>query len=211
MQAVLPICVTVMLVGVSYGVTAAAAGFPLWQVIALAVLVLGASSELLFVALVALGAAPAIAAGAALLVNLRTAAYGMAAGPLLRPGRGRLLGAHLVNDETVALATAQDTPREGRRAFWACGIGIALAWPLGAGIGVGVGQVVPDPSDWGLDAVFPAVIAALVLPALRERATLAATAVGGTLALVGLPHLPPGLAPVLALLGLAVVPLARMR
>ncbi|XGU20469.1 hypothetical protein ACETU7_06855 [Rhodococcus sp. 3Y1] len=38
------ICLSVAIVGASYGVTAGSAGFSLWQLLALAVLVLGASS-----------------------------------------------------------------------------------------------------------------------------------------------------------------------
>jgi predicted branched-subunit amino acid permease len=206
---VLPICVTVALIGVSYGVTATAAGFPAWQVVALAVTVLGASSELLFVGLVAVGAAPLVAAAAGLLVNVRNSAYGMAVGPLLRSGPQRLFGAHLVNDETAALATAQPMPSAGGRVFWVCGVGIAIAWPLGAIVGAQLGQVVPDPRTWGLDAVFPAVIAALVLPALCDRPTLVAALTGGLVALLAVPHVPHGLAPVLALGGLAAARLVR--
>lgn len=204
----LPLCLTVALIGVSYGVSATSADVAPWQVVLLAVGVLGASSELLFVALAAAGASPVVAAAAGLLVNVRTTAYGMALAPLLRPGRDRVIGAHLVNDETTALATAAPTRASGRRAFWVCGVGIAVAWPLGAVLGAALGRVVPDPGAWGLDAVFPAVIATLALSALRERETLAAAASGGAIAVVALPHLAHGLAPVAALLGLLVVPLA---
>ncbi|MGH1562974.1 AzlC family ABC transporter permease [Mumia sp. DW29H23] len=206
---VLPICVTVALVGIAYGATATGSGFPLWQVVALAALVFGASSELLFVGLVSAGAAPVVAAVAGLLVNLRTTAYGMALSPLLRSAPQRVVGAHMVNDETAALATAQPTPYAARRAFWICGIGLAIAWPLGAVVGAGVGQVVPDPQAWGLDAVFPAVIVALVLSSLRERATLVAALVGGGVAVAVTPYVPQGLAPALALVGLLAPPLAR--
>lgn len=208
----LPLCLTVALIGVSYGVSATSADLALWQIVLLAVGVLGASSELLFVALAAAGANPVVAAAAGLLVNVRTTAYGMALAPLLRPGSDRVIGAHLVNDETTALATAAPTRAAARRAFWVCGLGIAVAWPLGAVLGAALGRVVPDPAAWGLDAVFPAVIAALALPALREKETLAAAASGGAVAVVALPYLAQGLAPVVALLGLLVVPLvARVR
>jgi predicted branched-subunit amino acid permease len=63
--------------------------------------------------------------------------------------------------------------------------------------------VIADPSVLGLDAVFPAVLLALALPGLRGAGTLAATLLGGAVALASVPVVPPGLAPVLALAGVA--------
>ncbi|GAA1048345.1 AzlC family ABC transporter permease [Arthrobacter russicus] len=57
---------SVGIVGVSYGVTATAAGFPLWQI-----LVLGSSSEFLFVGIAAASGNLLAAVVAGLLVNLR--------------------------------------------------------------------------------------------------------------------------------------------
>jgi len=55
-----------------------------------------------------------------------------------------------------------------------------------------------------LDAAFPVVILALVLPALRERVTLLAAVVGAVIAVAASPFLPPGTAPLVALLSIAV-------
>ncbi|WP_200926229.1 hypothetical protein [Sphaerimonospora mesophila] len=63
------------------------------------------------------------------------------------------------------------------------------------------GTVIPDTGTLGLDAMFPAVILALVLPALRDRRTRRAAATGAVLALLATPFLPAGLPVLLALAG----------
>jgi predicted branched-subunit amino acid permease len=201
----------VWVVGVAYGATASAAGFPDWLVILAAVLVLSASAELLFVGLVAAGALPLVAAVAALVVNLRNAVYGFSAGAFLPRGRIlRALAAHVVNDESVAFATGQpDTPAK-RRAFRAVGLAILVAWPLGAACGVLLGHVAPDPGRLGLDAAFPAIFLALLLGSTK-RADAAGAAVGAGIALAVTPFVAVGLAPILGLSGLALGLRARVR
>lgn len=202
LRGVLLVAASVAVVGVSYGLGAAAAGFPVWQILLLAVAVFGASAEILFVGVLAAGGAPLAAALAALLVNARALPYGMTVGGFLPRGPLRLLGAHLANDETVALALGGATVARRRALFWVSGAAVLTAWPLGALAGALLGAVVPDPSVLGLDAVFPAVLLALALPALREGRAAAAAIAGGVLALTALPLVPLGLAPVLALGGL---------
>ncbi|SMH29833.1 Predicted branched-chain amino acid permease (azaleucine resistance) [Rathayibacter oskolensis] len=204
LRAIALVGLSVAVVGVSYGLGATGAGFPLWQILLLAIAVFGASAEILFVGVVAAGGAPLAAALAALLVNVRALPYGMAVGGFLTPGRLRLLGAHLANDETVALALGGATPERRRALFWVSGAAVALAWPLGALTGSLLGAVVADPAVLGLDAVFPAVLLALALPALRGARTAAAATAGAVIALAALPIAPLGLAPVLGLAGLLV-------
>ena len=88
---------------------------------------------------------------------------------------------------------SQEEMARKRAAYWTCGFGILLFWPLGAALGGVVGSVVPDTDALGLDAMFPAVLLALILPALRDRATLSSAVVGAALALATTPFLPAGL------------------
>jgi branched chain amino acid efflux pump len=81
---------------------------------------------------------------------------------------------------------------------------VLVCWPLGALLGALLGQVVHDTDVLGLDATFPAVILALVFPALRQRRTLLAALVGAAIALAATPLLPAGLPVLVALLGLLV-------
>jgi predicted branched-subunit amino acid permease len=214
-------CLAVWFIGLSYGAIAVASGFPLWVPAAQSVLVLAGASEFLFIGIVAAGGNPFAAALAGLLVNARHLPYGLAlpditgtgpdtTGPDVTgrgsrhmTGRGwrRLLGSHVMNDESVAFALAQeDLPRQ-RAAYWACGLGVLLCWPAGALLGALIGRVIGNTDAFGLDAMFPAVILALIVPALRDRVTVRAALIGAVIALATTPFLPAGLPVLLALAG----------
>ena len=197
-------CLAVWFIGLSYGAIAIASGFPLWVPAAQSVLVLAGASEFLFVGIVAAGGNPFAAALAGLLVNARHLPYGLALPDVTGTGRGwrrRLLGSHVMNDESVAFALAQeDLPRQ-RAAYWACGLGVLLCWPAGAILGALIGRVIGNTDAFGLDAMFPAVILALIVPALRDRVTVRAALAGAAIALATAPFLSAGLPVLLALAG----------
>ena len=197
-------CLAVWFIGLSYGAIAVASGFPLWVPAAQSVLVLAGASEFLFIGIVAAGGNPFAAALAGLLVNARHLPYGLALPDVTGTGRGwrrRLLGSHVMNDESVAFALAQeDLPRQ-RAAYWACGLGVLLCWPAGAILGALIGRVIGNTGAFGLDAMFPAVILALIVPALRDRVTVRAALAGAAIALATAPFLSAGLPVLLALAG----------
>jgi len=212
-------CLAVWFIGLSYGALAVASGFPLWVPAAQSVLVLAGASEFLFIGIVAAGGNPLAAAAAGLLVNARHLPYGLALPDMTGPdmtgpdvtGRGwrRLLGSHVMNDESVVFALAQeDLPRQ-RAAYWACGLGVLLCWPAGAILGALIGGVIGNTGAFGLDAMFPAMILALIVPALRDRVTRRAALAGAVIALAATPFLPAGLPVLLALAGVLVVVLPR--
>jgi 4-azaleucine resistance transporter AzlC len=193
-------CLAVFFIGLSYGAIAVASGLPLWVPAAQSVLVLAGASEFLFVGIVAAGGSAIAAALAGLLVNARHLPYGLALPPGVT-GRGwrRLLGSHVMNDESVVFGLAQpDLPRQ-RAAYWACGLGVLICWPGGAVLGGLIGSAVHDTSAFGLDAMFPAVILALIVKDLRDARTQRAALAGGAIALAATPFLPAGLPVLLAL------------
>jgi len=202
-------CLAVWFIGLSYGAIAVASGFPLWFPAAQSVLVLAGASEFLFVGIVAAGGNPLAAAAAGLLVNARHVPYGLALPDITGRGWRRLLGSHVMNDESVVFALSQeDLPRK-RAAYWACGLGVLLCWPAGAVLGALIGSVIGNTGAFGLDAMFPAVILALIMPALRDRVTLRAALAGAAIALAAAPFLPPGLPVLLALAALLTLPRQR--
>jgi predicted branched-subunit amino acid permease len=218
-------CLAVWFIGLSYGAIAVASGLPLWVPAMQSILVLAGASEFLFIGIVAAGGNPIAAALAGLLVNARHLPYGLAlpdmTGPdMTRPGgagrgakgpdakgRGwrRVLGSHVMNDESVVFALAQDHPDRKRAAYWACGLGVLICWPSGAVLGALAGSAIKDTGAFGLDAMFPAVILALIVPKLRDRAIRRAALAGAAIALAASPFLPAGLPVLLALVGLPVI------
>lgn len=195
------VCLAVGVIGVSYGTTAVASGFPVWLPVLLSTVVLAGGAEFLFLGIVAAGGSPIAAVLAGLLVNARHLPYGLSVPDVVGTGWRRLIGVHVMNDEAVAMALAESEPARKRAVYWACGLGVLLAWPTGAVLGALIGTVVPDTAAFGLDAVFPAVLLALVIPALRDRTTFGAVAVGAGVAVLSAPFLPAGMPVLLALSG----------
>jgi 4-azaleucine resistance transporter AzlC len=205
-RAVALVCAADTVVGVAFGAITVSQELPRWLPMALSVLVFAGAAQFLFVGVVAAGGNPLAAVAAGLLVNARLVPLGLAVGDLLGPGwLRRLAGAHLLVDETVAFASAQPDPYQRRTAYWACGIALFACWNLGVLVGALGGSVITDTAALGLDAAFPAVLLALVLPALNDPWTRRAALSGaGVAVLTGL-VLPAGLPVLLALSGLLVL------
>lgn len=199
------VCAADTLVGVSFGAIAVGEGLPLWLPVLLSVVVFAGAAQFMFVGIVASGGTALAAVAAGLLVNARHVPFGFTVGDALGGGRlRRFAGSHLMIDETVAFALAQRDPERRRAAYWACGVGLFVCWNVGVALGALGGTAVSDTDAFGLDAAFPAVLLALVLPSLREAGTRRAALVGVGVALVSAPFLPAGVPVLLALAGLAV-------
>ncbi len=202
-KAIFLVCLAVGVVGASYGSLAMAYGFPLWLPLLLSVVVLAGASEFMFIGIVASGGNPLAAAIAGLLVNARHFPFGVTVRDLVGKGVISLIGCHIMNDESVVFGLSQPTPEQRKAAFWLCGIGVALFWPVGTLLGAAVGKLLPAPETIGLDAVFPAILLALVLPAMKKKTTLIRATSGAAISLAAVPFAPVGLPVLLSLLGLA--------
>ncbi len=188
--------------GVSFGVLAVAAGMSPAQACVMSMLVFTGASQFAFIGVLAAGGGAVAALGPAIMLALRNAAYGLSLAPVL-PGRlrDRALAAHLVIDETTAMARAQDDPAESRRAFLVTGVSVWLCWNAGTLLGALLGGGLDDPRALGLDAMFPAAFLALLAPQLRRPGAPAAAIAGALLALVLLPYAPTGVPVIAALAG----------
>lgn len=202
-KAIILVCLAVGVVGMSYGSLAMAYGFPVWVPFVLSITVLAGASEFMFIGIVASGGNPLAAAAAGLLVNARHVPFGVTVRELVGKRGLSLLGCHIMNDESVVFGLSQKTAEQRKAAYWLCGLGVAIVWPLGALLGAMVGKLLPDPETIGLDAVFPAILLALVVPAFKNRTTLIRACSGAVLSLAAVPFAPVGLPVLLSLLGLA--------
>jgi 4-azaleucine resistance transporter AzlC len=200
------VCVADCLVGVSYGAISVGAGFDVWMPMLLSVLVFAGAAQFMFVGIIASGGNPIAAVVAGLLVNARHLPFGFAVADVLGDRLlTRIAGSHVMIDETVAFALAQSDRQRRRAAYWVCGIGLFAFWNVGVVAGAFAGSVISDTDAFGLDAAFPAVLLALVLPSLRDRATRLAAMIGVVVALAATPFLPAGLPVLLALVGVLAV------
>lgn len=191
---------------VSFGVLAVAAGFSVAQTCALSLLTFTGASQFTFVSILGTGGSIASAFPPALLLAGRNAIYALSLKQVLpqRPAQ-QVVEAQLVIDESTAMAHAQPTPERKRKAFLATGLSIFALWNLGTLIGALAGEGLGDPKDLGLDAIFPAVFLALLVPQLRRRGAPAVAVGGAVIAVVLLPLTPAGVPVMVAVL--AAVPL----
>ncbi|MET9734887.1 AzlC family ABC transporter permease [Streptomyces sp. NPDC006458] len=199
------VCLAGGIVGVSFGAIAVAGGLPVCVPVVMSLVVYAGSAQFSAVGVLLAGGGPVAAAATGLLLNTRTAAFSLAVAPVIGRGRlARLAGAHLVTDETVAFALAQQDPARRRAAFWVSGIALFAVWNTGVAAGALAGSALGDTARYGLDAAFPAVLVALVLPTLRKDTGLRRAALAGAaLALAATPFVPAGVPVLLALAGLA--------
>ncbi|MBS0925271.1 AzlC family ABC transporter permease [Providencia sp. JGM181] len=198
------VCIADLIVGISYGALAHSQGFDWWVPLMLSIFVLAGASEFLFIGVVFSGGSPLSAALAGLLVNSRHIPFSFAVSELTGKGAKSLLGYHIMNDESVVFGLAQESEREKTAAFWLCGLGILICWPVGVVIGEILGSFIQDTHALGMDAMFPAIILALSLPALKDKRLRLAAIVGAVIAVVATPVLPAGIPVLLALLSLVI-------
>jgi predicted branched-subunit amino acid permease len=201
----LAIAAAIAVVGASFGALAAAAGVPPALIVAMSLLVFAGGAQFLVVAVVAAGGSVVAAVAAGLLLNLRHLPFGLAVGDTV--GRGwpaRILGAHLLVDETVAFSRARPAGARARSAYWVCGVLLFTCWNIGSAVGMVAGAAVPDPEAFGVDAAFPAGLLALLLPGLGRPDARRVGLAAAVLALAASSVLPPGLPVLVGLLGLLV-------
>jgi 4-azaleucine resistance transporter AzlC len=200
------VCLADALVGASFGAIAVAGGLSLWVPVAMSLLVFAGGAQIAAVGVVLAGGSPIAAVVAGLVLNTRLLPYGFAVGDLLGDRwRTRLAGAHLTVDESVAFAASQPDQDRRRAAFWTCGVTLFVVWNAAVAAGALAGRAIGNTGSFGLDAAFPAVLLALVLPTLTDRGIRHAAMLGAVVAVAATPFLPAGLPALLALSGLALL------
>ena len=207
---ILLVCLADAIIGVSFGAIAVAGGLAWWVPVLMSLVVFAGGSQFAATSVVLAGGSPVAAVAAGALLNTRLVPYGFAvAGITGRNWRTRLTGAQLTTDESVAFALRETGEGQARRAFWACGATLYVAWNAAVVLGVLAGTAIRNTAAAGLDAMFPAVLLALALPALADNRTRAAAAAGAAVAVALTPVLPAGMPVLAGLAGLLV--LARNR
>jgi 4-azaleucine resistance transporter AzlC len=192
-----PLGVAVLGFGVSFGVLARAAGLGVLAPIMMSATTFAGSAQFAAVSVLGAGGSVAASVAAAVLLNARYGPIGVSVAPSLEGGPwSRFLQAQLVVDESWAIASEGDG-RFNPRVLLGAGLTIYAAWLAGTAIGVAFGQVIGDPARIGLDAAFPALFIALLMPQLRGPKPKQAAVLGGAIALALIPVAPPGV-PIIA-------------
>ena len=190
---------------ISFGAVSVAAGLSVAQTCALSLLMFTGASQFALVGVIASGGAPVSGALTALLLGTRNTLYGLRLAPLLAwSGRRRLGAAHLVIDESTAMAVTRRTTQGARVGFLATGGSIFVLWNLFTLLGAIGGTAIGDPSTYGLDAAVGAAFLALLWPRLQERGSLLVALLAAAVALGTVPVAPAGV-PVLVAAGVVLL------
>jgi len=198
----LAIGVAFIVFGASFGVLSVSAGASLLQTCAMSLLVFTGASQMSAISVLSAGGTVASAFGGAVLLSARNAVYGLAMSPILRGSwSSRLIGAQLVIDETTALATAESDETLRRTAFWVSAPILYFCWNFGTFLGALVGSSI-NPNDFGLDAAFPVMFTALLMPHLRTRVGRRAALFGAIATVTLAPFLPIGIPILVAAFGM---------
>ncbi len=185
--------------GISFGALAIAAGLTPAQTIATSLLVFTGASQFAFIGVLASGGGTLAALVPAVLLAIRNGLYGLSLVPVIQGTLWRrLFLAHLVIDESTAMARARVSTPLASRAFAMTGLSVLVLWNAGTIIGLGFGGAIGDPRALGLDAMFPAAFLALLWPQLSRPRARAVALGGGLLALACVPLAPAGLPVVIA-------------
>lgn len=187
------------LYGISFGALAVAAGLTVGQAMALSLLMFTGGSQFAFIGVIAGGGAGSAALGAAALLGVRNAVYGMQMNGMIAPrGWRRPVAAQLTIDESAATASGQQAPDEQRRGFWTAGVGVFVLWNLFTLLGAVLGDALGDPRRWGLDGAAVAAFLGLLWPRLQQREPVVLAVVCGVATALAVPFVPPGLPILLA-------------
>ncbi len=196
-RATLPLGVAVFGFGISFGVLARAAGMGSVAPVVMSATTFAGSAQFAAVSVLNAGGSVATAVVAAVLLNARYAPIGVSVAPSLHGSWwSRFLHAQLVVDESWAIASEGDG-RFNPRVLVGAGLTIYVAWVGGTILGSLFGDVIGDPARLGLDAAFPALFLALLVPQLTSRRATEAAVLGAAIALALTPFTPPGV-PIIA-------------
>jgi 4-azaleucine resistance transporter AzlC len=196
-RAAAPLAIAVVAFGVSFGLLARAGGWGWAAPIVMSATTFAGSAQFATVSVLGTGGTVAAAVTSALLLNARYAPIGVSVAPYFEGSRwSRFLHAQLVVDESWAIA-AEGHGRFNARMLIGAGLTLYAAWVAGTALGAIGGRVLGDPEALGLDAAFPALFLALLVPQVRDRRTLAAALLGAAIAIVLTPVAPAGV-PIIA-------------
>lgn len=189
----LSIAMATGLYGISFGALGVASGLGFGQTMALSLLMFTGGSQFAFIGVLAGGGTGSAAFGAATLLGVRNAVYGMQMNQMLRPrGWRRPVAAHVTIDESAATAAGQMDADEQRRGFWTAGSGVFVLWNLFTALGAVLGDALGDPRRWGLDGAAVAAFLGLLWPRLRAREATAIAVACAVVTMFAVPVAPPG-------------------
>ena len=185
----LPMMLGVIPFGLVFGVLGVSSGLTPLQTIMMSSILFGGASQVVFVQLWASNIPALVVGGSVCVVNLRHALYSASMASYLRPLplRWRVILGYLLTDEAYAISIRRfvSFPNSPNQHFHLLGAGLTLwvSWQCATITGVLAGATIPP--EWSLGFAIPLTFIAIVAPAIKSRADLAACITAGTIAITG--------------------------
>jgi branched chain amino acid efflux pump len=175
--------------GLVLGLAARNTGITPLDVLLMSSIVFAGASQFTAVGGLAAGIAwPAIVL-TTLFLNARHLLYSAAIAPRMQgvPLARRAVMAHFLTDESFALVSAhyQRLRRRDEWGYWVAAVAYEfIPWNLSTLAGALLGGAIPDPTDLGLDIVFPAAMAGLAIGLIAGRREAVAAGAGAAIGVV---------------------------
>ena len=193
-KAELPILVGIVPFGMIYGISALGAGITPADAQAMSSVVFAGSAQFVLVQLVQANAPLAVMLATGFVVNLRHALYSASLSPRMKQLNlwWKVILSYLLTDEAYAVTvTHYNQPGEDAHKHWyflGAGLTMWSGWQVSTAVGIFLGAQAPP--AWGLDFALPLVFIALVVPALKDRASALVAVAAGLTALLanGMPY-----------------------
>jgi predicted branched-subunit amino acid permease len=187
-RAILPLSIGVFPFGLAYGVTAVESSMNDLVGWLASFIVLAGAAQLAVSDLIDQGAPWFTVVGTALVINARLMMYSGALAPAFSqfPRRWRIPLAHLMTDQATVTSLLYNEreadPRHRAGYYLGAGLSFAVSWWLGTTVGVVIGATIPPELQVGF--AVPLMLIALVVPSVRDQATLVAAIVGFSVTLL---------------------------
>jgi len=189
-RALMPMVPGVIPFGLVTGITAVEQGFSGFETLVMTLLFYAGSAQMAALQLLRNDAFALVILLTALVINLRFVMYSAWLAPYLHhlPRRWKWPLAYMLSDQAYALSviklTSSKTVGSVHWFYAGAAFSMWLSWQLSVMGGVFLGAGIP--ASWSLEFAIPLSFLALLVPAIRSRASLAAACVGGTVAVLAM-------------------------
>jgi 4-azaleucine resistance transporter AzlC len=182
-----PILLGVAPFGLIFGALAIDANISIPAAQAMSSIIFAGASQIIATQMIGAGASALVIVLVVFVVNLRHALYSASVAPHVRhlDSGWKILLAYLLTDEAYAVTISHynkaGDPSKKHWYFLGAGLTLWSTWQVSTAMGIFIGAQIPQ--SWPLDFVLPLTFIAVVVPALKDKAGIAAAV---TAALVGL-------------------------
>ena len=188
-----PILLGVAPFGLIFGALAIDAHIAIPAAQAMSAIIFAGASQFIATQMIGAGTSGLVILLVVFVVNLRHALYSASVAPHMRslPIGWKALLAYLLTDEAYAVTIThynqESDPANKHWYFLGAGLTLWSTWQVSTAIGIFVGAQLPQ--NWSLDFVLPLTFIALVVPALKDKASVLAAITAGLVGVltIGLP------------------------